>query len=497
MTIFYHSTRSEEPFSPSACILEGLSEEGGLFVTDAVEDIRFDWRQFLGKGYQAIAKAVFSAFFTDFSPAQISYCVENAYNTRNFETEDIFTLANFEDFSCLELFRGRTIAFKDAALSALPHLMKCAKENCGETRRIAILTATSGDTGKAALEGFRNAEGIDVLVFYPYGGVSRLQLLQMLTQEGNNVSTTAVRGNFDDAQTAVKEIFNDKEFNEALNQQGVVLSSANSINIGRLIPQIVYYYHAYVKLVEKQIIPAGEPVNFVVPTGNFGNILAGYYAAKTGLPVGKLICSSNDNNVLTDFFQKGVYDKNRPFRKTISPSMDILISSNLERLLYEIEGKDTRAVQEKMAALSQKGVYEIDLNSPVLERFYGGYATEEEIRGAIRDCYEKHRYLMDTHTATGYKVLADYRRETGDTTHSVILSTASPFKFAKDVYQAVFPGTYESDVDYMYALQDKSGVPIPAVVDGIEKRPAKKETVIEKTELRDEIQRRIGREKNV
>ena len=488
MQIIYHSTRDRsKKFTSSECILKGLSDDGGLFVTDAIDSIHFDYRQLIGKTYQEIAKTVFQQFFTDFTEKQIDDCVHRAYNTENFESQEIFTMRDFAGYSFLELYRGRTIAFKDAALSVLPHLMGWAKKNAGEKRKIVILTATSGDTGKAALEGFRDAEGIDVIVFYPYGGVSKLQLLQMLTQEGNNVFSVALQGNFDDAQTSVKEIFNDVSYNDKLDQCNVVLSSANSINIGRLIPQIVYYYHAYAELVEKQLIQSGDPINFVVPTGNFGNILAGYYAFKTGLPIHKLICSSNENNVLTDFFETGIYDKNRVFKKTISPSMDILISSNLERFIYELCGRDVQLLKEKMTQLKEEGRYEIDMTQNDFSLFYGGYATEQEIRDEIKMSFDQDGYLIDTHTATGRKVYRDYVAATEDNTYTVILSTASPFKFAKDVYGAIDSALYDDDSSYMYALSKISAIPLPRVIDGIEKRSAKPETVIEKDQMRNTI----------
>ena len=455
--------------------------------------MHFDAEGFIGQSYNAIAKVVLSAFFSDFTVEQIDYCVDHAYNEQNFDTTDIFSLKTIDNFSYLELYHGRTIAFKDAALSILPHLMKCAKENIGEKSDIIILTATSGDTGKAALEGFRDAEGIDVIVFYPHMGVSDLQLMQMMTQEGNNVFSIAVKGNFDDAQTAVKEIFNDGEFNRILNEEGKILSSANSINIGRLIPQIVYYYYAYSKLREQGIIQLGEPMNFAVPTGNFGNILAGYYAYKTGLPVGKLICCSNDNNVLFDFFNRKVYDRKRDFKKTISPSMDILISSNLERLIYEFSDRDSVEVTEYMRKLYADGEYELKSDHPDFKMFYGGYATEDEIRVAIKDSYDNYGYLIDTHTATGFKVYQDYIKDTSDKRHTVILSTASPFKFSKDVYASIYNDKQEDEIKYMYELSRKSSVPIPKAVEGIESRPAKEEIVIDKKQMRDTIMNIVKR----
>lgn len=493
MRTLYNSTRNHSiKTSSSDCILKGLSEDGGLFVTDDIDQITFDYNEFTGKGYRNIATKILSAFLSDFSAEQIDYCVNNAYNTENFESDEIFTLNTLDKFSFLELYRGKTIAFKDAALSILPHLMKCAKDNMHEKRKIVILTATSGDTGKAALEGFKNTD-TDVIVFYPHNGVSKLQLLQMLTQEGENVFSIALEGNFDDAQNSVKEIFNDRQYNSKLNDMNVVLSSANSINIGRLIPQIVYYYYSYTKLIENGTIKSGDPINFVVPTGNFGNILAGYYAYKTGLPIHKLICSSNENHVLYDFFESGVYNKNREFVKTISPSMDILISSNLERLIYEMTGRDDVKLSALMESLKTTGTYSMDKNNPAFKLFYGGYATEDEIREAIKTLYEKYHYLIDTHTATGYKVYHDYAADTSDTTHTVILSTASPFKFSKDVLGAISDETHNDDVEYMYALSKRTGVKIPASVDHIEDRAAKKEIVINKEDMRNTIMQIIKR----
>ncbi len=490
----YHSTRNGNDFlTSSQCILQGLSKDGGLFVTDELDRISFHVEDFLDMDYNEIAWTILSAFFDDFSEGQLKTCVNAAYNTNNFETEEIVTLKTFGNMSFLELFRGSTIAFKDAALSILPHLMRCAKENCGEKRKIVILTATSGDTGKAALEGFKNIDGIDVIVFYPHGGVSDLQLLQMLTQEGDNVFSVALEGNFDDAQTNVKAIFNDKEFNKMLDKQQIVLSSANSINIGRLIPQIVYYYAAYVRLVKNGTIRLGEAVNFAVPTGNFGNILAGYYAGKTGLPIHKLLCASNENNVLYDFFSQGVYNKNRPFKRTISPSMDILISSNLERLVYEFCDRNADCLKQKMSALSHNGVYDVDTAKTDFDLFYGGYATEAEILSAIKNAYESVGYLMDTHTATAYKLYCDYNLINQDPHHTVILSTASPFKFSKDVYGAIDSRVFDSDVRYMYELSKKTGLKLPKAVDGIEFRAKKEETVIVPSEMEQKILEIISR----
>ena len=491
----FNSTRDRNNrLTPSQAIIKGLSDDGGLFVPEFIDDVQFDYRSFVGKSYNYIAKEVLGAFL-DFSKEQIDYCVDSAYSTRNFETEEIFTVADVEEkMSVLELFRGRTIAFKDCALSILPLLLKCAKENVGDDDDVLILTATSGDTGKAALEGFHDVDGIDVIVYYPYKGVSRLQLLQMLTQEGNNVKSYAVRGNFDDTQTGVKKIFNDSAFADELLEKGIKLSSANSINIGRLLPQVVYYYYAYAKLVERGRISEGDAVDFVVPTGNFGNILAGYYASRTGLPVNRLVCASNDNNVLFDFFESGTYDRNRKFMKTISPSMDILISSNLERLIYHMYDDDDASVRELMNDLSSKGEYSV--TKKAMEKasgFVAGYATEDEIRNVISDVYHEQGYLMDTHTAAGYKVYRDRKEETD--AYSVVLSTASAYKFSKDVYEAIFGKIDEEldDVQFMYRLNEKTGVPIPKVIDGIENFKRRQEEVITSGDMPDSIRRYIGK----
>lgn len=488
MEKLFNSTRNiDNKLTPSQAIIKGLSDDGGLFVPEFLKDVKFDYKEFIGKSYNYIAKKILGAFL-DFSEEQIDYCVDTAYSLNNFETKDIFNVVEVEkNLSVLELFTGNTIAFKDCALSILPLLLNCAKENEKDKDNVLILTATSGDTGKAALEGFHDVEGIDVIVYYPYKGVSRLQLLQMLTQKGNNVKSYAVKGNFDDTQNGVKEIFNDTEFCEELKKYGVKLSSANSINIGRLLPQVVYYYHAYARLIENKKIKEGDKVNFIVPTGNFGNILAGYYAYLTGLPVNKLICASNDNNVLFDFFKSGIYDKNREFKKTISPSMDILISSNLERLIYHMYNGNDKKVSELMEKLSKDGKYTVDKEyMENADNFIGGYATEDEIREAIKYVYENDGYLMDTHTAAGYKVYKDTKE---DDTYSVLLSTASPYKFSKDVYHSIFDGEVKAndDVEYMYKLNEKTGVKIPNPVNDIEHFDRREEEVITKEDMRKSI----------
>ena len=491
----YTSTRNNKlSLSASECILKGLSDDGGLFVPEQLQSVSFSIEELCGMDYRQLAKTILSSYLDDFSDEQTETCVSRAYNTDNFETDEIFPLVHRDGFSILELFTGRTLAFKDAALSVLPHLMNCAKDNTGESRKITILTATSGDTGKAALEGFRDAEGIDVLVFYPYKGVSELQQLQMLTQKGSNVFAFAFSGNFDDTQTAVKKVFSDTSFAEELDSEGTMLSSANSINIGRLLPQIVYYYYSYIKLVSSGRIKTGDKINFAVPTGNFGNILAGYYAKMSGLPINKLICASNDNNVLSDFFTDGTYDSCREFRRTISPSMDILISSNLERLVYEILGRSSLKTAEMMDSLKADGSYSLDFSSAVFDDFAGGFASEDEIRSSLREAYQTEGYLLDTHTACAYKVYKDYIKATGDTSYTVILSTASPFKFAEDVYKSIFSTDADDEQTYIKMLSEKTGVCIPDVIKGIEDLPRAEEKIVSSENITQIIKKAISRE---
>lgn len=479
----YNSTRDNNIVkSSSQCILQGISSEGGLFVPSDIDDIHFDIKDFADKSYNDIAKRILSAFLTDFSDKQLDYCVSNAYNTSNFATEDIFNLNTFDEFSVLELTTGRTCAFKDAALSILPFLINCAKKNMKDENKTVILTATSGDTGKAAMEGFADVANTEVFVFYPHNGVSPLQLKQMLTQKGANVHAYAIRGNFDDAQTAVKNVFNDRIFKEKISDKKAELSSANSINIGRLIPQVVYYYYAYIKLADAGVIKMGAPVNFCVPTGNFGNILAGYYAYKTGLPVNKLICASNSNNVLTDFFNTKKYDKNREFKRTISPSMDILISSNLERLVYEISDRNDIKTKRCMNELKSSGVYEIN-DSHIFDMFYADYATEEEICSAIKSVYEKYAYLLDTHTAAGYKALESYKNTISDACHTVLLSTASPYKFASDVLYALSEESQQDPMRAVELLNTRTNAAVPKPLARLSELSAKQETVINTDEI--------------
>ena len=490
MEILYNSTRNDKKtYHSSHCINVGLSDEGGLFIPNAISKIKFDYKKLLNSNYNEIAKSILSEFFTDFTTEQISTSVDNAYNIDNFDSEKIFDVTFLDNkLAVLELFHGKTLAFKDAALSILPHLMNVAKKNCNDLTDTLILTATSGDTGKAALEGFKDVDGIDVIVFYPYNGVSDLQKMQMLTQEGKNVYAFAVKGNFDDTQTAVKNIFNNSEFKEKLyNDTNRKLSSANSINIGRLVPQIVYYYYTYVELIKNGKIKEDELVNFCVPTGNFGNILAGYYAKLMGLPINKLLCASNDNNILTDFFNTGEYDTNRPFVKTIAPSMDILISSNLERFLYHKLNSCDELVK-LMQDLKDNKKYIFENSQILCDEFYANYCSEREIYETIKKVYDKYQYILDTHTATSYNIYEKYVSETNDLTYTVLVSTASPYKFANSVCNSLTSSFDCNDgIAAIDLLNKLSNIPIPKSISNIKDRVSKEETVITVDEMMDKI----------
>ena len=410
--ITYKSTRGgEENISASLAILKGLADDGGLFMPNVIPKFDFNIKDLIGKSSKEVAYEIMKLFFTDFTKEELQSCIENAYDSK-FDTEEIVPLVKADNAYYLELFHGNTIAFKDMALSILPHLMTTVAKKNGLDKKIVILTATSGDTGKAAMAGFADIKNTAIIVFYPKGGVSEFQRLQMITQKGNNTHVVAVHGNFDDAQTGVKNIFNDKAFENELNSKGIWLSSANSINIGRLVPQIVYYVYGYVKLLEENEIAQNEEINVCVPTGNFGNILAAKFAKLMGLPIKKLICASNENKVLYDFFKTGRYDKNRDFILTTSPSMDILISSNLERLIYLSCDMDSVKTLELMKGLAQNGFYEIsDKMKEFMSDFEGGYATETENFKAIRKLYEDTGYVIDTHTGVAFCVYEKYRKD--------------------------------------------------------------------------------------
>lgn len=492
MGLLYKSTRSSRTATASEAILKGLSEDGGLFVPERIPALDKTPRELGQMSYGEVAYEVMKLFLTDFTEEELKSCIEGAYDEK-FDTEVIAPLVEAEGVWFLELFHGRTIAFKDMALSILPYLMITAAKKNHVDREIVILTATSGDTGKAAMAGFADVPGTKIIVFYPKNGVSPIQERQMVTQKGDNVLVVGIHGNFDDAQTGVKKLFSDRRLEEELARAGYQFSSANSINIGRLVPQIVYYVYAYARLLAEGRIGDGERINVVVPTGNFGNILAAYYAKLMGLPIGKLICASNENRVLFDFFSTGEYDKNREFILTSSPSMDILISSNLERLIYRISGDDPERTAQLMRQLAEDGSYEItEEMRERLSDFYGGYAEEQETFDKIRSLYEDTGYVIDTHTAVAAAVYDRYQEETGDRTPAVIASTASPFKFARSVMMAIDPGYGEVTWDD-FALVDElsriANVKVPAAVEELRTAPVLHTAECEKGEMEAMVKR--------
>jgi threonine synthase len=466
MSLYYKSTRNSElRMSASEAILKGLAPDGGLFVPEKLPVLDVSMEELKGLSYQETAYAVMKQFLTDFTEEELKDCIARAYDAK-FDTEEIAPLAKVDGTYYLELFHGATIAFKDMALSILPHLMTVSAKKNHVENEIVILTATSGDTGKAALAGFADVKGTRIIVFYPKNGVSKVQELQMVTQKGDNVAVAAIHGNFDDAQNGVKAIFEDQEFAKELAAKGYQFSSANSINIGRLVPQVAYYVYAYAKLLENEEIADGEEINVAVPTGNFGNILAAYYAKQMGVPIAKLICASNENKVLFDFFETGTYDKNREFVLTSSPSMDILISSNLERLIYLITGEDSDKTKELMAGLKSGGSYTVtDGMRSKLADFAAGFASEEETAACIRRIYDKTGYVMDTHTAVAAHVCEQYRSRSADTRKCVVASTASPYKFVKSVMTAI-DGKYQSEDEFalLEELKRVSGTELPQAI---------------------------------
>lgn len=478
----------------SQAILRGLAEDGGLFVPVRIPRLEAGLKALADMNYQGTAYEVMKLFLTDFTEEELKYCINSAYDEK-FDTEVIAPLAKVNGAYYLELFHGATIAFKDMALSILPYLMTTAAKKNQIKNEIVILTATSGDTGKAALAGFADVPGTRIIVFYPKDGVSPIQEKQMVTQKGDNTLVVGIRGNFDDAQNGVKAIFGDMEMKQELLEAGFQFSSANSINIGRLVPQIVYYVYAYGKLLESGELTEGEQMNVVVPTGNFGNILAAYYAKQMGLPVGKLICASNDNKVLYDFFRTGEYDRNRPFILTTSPSMDILISSNLERLLYRIAGEDAGKDVELMKQLAEEGSYEITSEmKEQLSDFYGYYATEEETASTIARIYEDTGYVMDTHTAVAACAYEKYVTETKDTAKTVIASTASPYKFTRSVMEAIDEGRYGSMTDFelIDELAAISKTEIPNAIQEIRTAPVRHKTICESDEMKQTVREFLG-----
>ena len=494
MSLFYRSTRDDNvKVTASQAILKGLAADGGLFVPESIPTLDKSFEELSKMSYADVAYEVMKLMLDDFTEEELRDCINKAYDSK-FDTKEIAPLVKADGAYFLELFHGSTIAFKDMALSILPHLLITSAKKNNVKNDIVILTATSGDTGKAALAGFADVKGTKIIVFYPKNGVSPIQEKQMVTQKGNNTYVIGINGNFDDAQTGVKNIFGDKELEKVMNNAGYQFSSANSINIGRLVPQIVYYVYAYARLIAKGEIKVGEKINAVVPTGNFGNILAAFYAKNMGLPINKLICASNENKVLYDFFSTGTYDRNRDFILTTSPSMDILISSNLDRLIYRIAGNSATENAKLMKSLKDTGKYEITSQmKEQLGDFYGNYATEAEDAATIKKIYDNDNYIVDTHTSVAATVYEKYKKETGDETKTVIASTASPYKFTRSVMDAI-DSKYASMTDF--ELVDElcriSGVKIPKAIEDIRTAPVLHDTVCEVNEMCDNVKRILG-----
>ena len=493
MSIMYKSTRSNsDKVTASQAILKGLADDGGLFVPDSIPALEVPLEKLADMTYQETAYAVMKLFLSDFTEEELKHCINGAYDDK-FDTKEIAPLVKKDGAYYLELFHGKTIAFKDMALSILPYLMTTAAKKNGVKNEIVILTATSGDTGKAALAGFADVPGTSIIVFYPKNGVSPIQEKQMLTQKGENTNVVGIIGNFDDAQTGVKEMFHSKNLAERMNAKGYQFSSANSINIGRLVPQIVYYVYAYGQLLKQGEISCGEKMNVVVPTGNFGNILAAFYAKNMGLPIETLYCASNENKVLFDFFQSGTYDRKREFILTSSPSMDILISSNLERLIYRITGEDAAQTKVFMDALSSNGEYTI--TKEMMEKlscFVGGYASEAETAANIKKVFDKAGYIMDTHTSVASCVYYDKAKDAGLKT--VIASTASPYKFTRSVMDAIDKEKYDSMTDFELVdeLNALSGVKIPEAIEEIRTAPIRHDIVCDKREMQMTVEKILG-----
>ncbi len=499
--MLYNSTQDNNKVVSSAqAIAQGISEEGGLFVPQSFPKFSSsDFEKMLSMSYQDRAKAIFKCYLTDFTDEEIADCVDKAYTKEKFESENPAPITsvkyNGNELNILELWHGPTCAFKDMALQILPHLLTKSLNKTVDGTKAVILVATSGDTGKAALEGFKDVDNTQIIVFYPENGVSAMQKHQMNTQSGDNVFVCAIKGNFDDAQTGVKMIFTDPANSEILAQHGMMFSSANSINWGRLLPQVVYYVSAYCDMVNLKKINLGDKINIVVPTGNFGNILAAYYAFEMGLPVNKFICASNSNNVLTDFINTGVYDKNRAFYTTISPSMDILVSSNLERLLYKISDNDDKLVSELMTKLKNQGVYEVPKNikDKISSSFYGGFCDEILTQSTIKSLFETENYLCDTHTSVAVAVYDEYVKNTNDTTPAVIASTASPYKFSKSVLQALSSDELpDSEFDMVDMLHSISGMKVPAPISELKGLNPRFDNVTEKDAMKNTVLAALG-----
>lgn len=492
-TVVYKSTRGRgETVSASYAIVHGIAGDGGLFVPDHMPRMDKELSELMEMDYRSLAYEVMKLFLTDFSEEELRLCIDHAYDDK-FDTREIAPLVHSGSADILELFHGATLAFKDMALSVLPYLMITAAHKQNLEEEIVILTATSGDTGKAALEGFANVGGVRIIVFYPKDGVSSIQKLQMITQQGDNTHVVAMKGNFDDAQRSVKEIFTDSEEAVRMKNAGYMFSSANSINIGRLIPQVVYYYWAYLQMIKSGKAQLGEEVNFCVPTGNFGNILAAHYAKLMGLPIGRLICASNSNNVLTDFFHTGRYNANREFYVTSSPSMDILISSNLERLLYQLCGENGEQVRDLMDSLRQRGSYILPVDKSALDQeFWAGFAGEEATAAAIRTVYEQDGYVMDPHTAVAYSVSRQYQKDMMDSRPLVVVSTASPYKFPASILKAVGKEVPENEEALMNSLSELCGTEIPQRVKLVLNSPVRHYRVCERDKALAEVHDILG-----
>lgn len=499
--MLYNSTENkQEVVSASQAIAQGISKDGGLFVPQELPEYDLETlKSFLSMDYKGIAKKVFSDFLTDFSDDEINECVEKAYTAEKFGSDNPAPVSykkyNGNDVNIIELWHGPTCAFKDMALQILPHLLIKSLKKTNDGKDAVILVATSGDTGKAALEGFKDVEHTKIIVFYPVDGVSSMQKHQMITQQGNNVNVCAIEGNFDDAQTGVKKIFTTKEVSDKLESNNMMFSSANSINWGRLLPQIVYYISSYCTLVNDGKINLGDKINIVVPTGNFGNILASYYAYCMGLPVNKFICASNSNNVLTDFINTGVYNKNRDFYTTISPSMDILVSSNLERLLYKLSGNDDVITKEWMTKLKTEGKYEVtdDVKEKIKSSFYGGYCDDAETKSTISKMFSDENYLCDTHTAVAVSVYDKYVKETDDKTPTLIASTASPYKFSKSVLKAVDKTKVsENEFEMVDKLNELTGVEVPKPLSSLKDKEPRFSDVVKSDDMQEYVLKTLG-----
>ena len=489
MTMNYLSTRNKDlRMSASQAIAKGLAPDGGLLTPAVLPRLPASAVETMKEmSYQQRVVYIMNSFLEGFAASELTSYAAEAYGGGKFSHEDVAPVRKLDDNTyCLELWHGPTCAFKDMALQVLPHLLTASMEKNDEKKTVCILVATSGDTGKAALEGFRNVDKTKILVFYPKDGVSEIQELQMVTQEGGNVSVSSVVGNFDDAQTGVKALFSDAELAAELAERGYALSSANSINWGRVLPQIVYYASAYCDLLKSGAIAKGEAINVCVPTGNFGNILAAYYAKVMGIPINRLICASNQNNVLTDFINTGTYDRNRTFYNTLSPSMDILISSNLERMLFELSGRDDKLVREYMSQLAEYGSYRVDssIRTKLKREFSAGYCDDQQTKDMIARMWNEQNYLIDPHTAVAFHVLEEYREETGDDTVTVAVSTASPFKFCDSVLDALGVKEHKAGLEILDQLTEITGVPTPAPLARLKKRRRRFDGVVDKAAMK-------------